>query len=74
MENFAGIVEDLLKEGALAQGSNAAELEEIIVRLWENPALCREYGAKAQKVVHAKAGSIALNAAAVLELMSGKQN
>ena len=69
MENFAGVMEDLLAAGAVIQVQDRQELEATLLRLWNNPQLRLEYGDRARQLVEAKAGAADAGAKRVCELL-----
>jgi 3-deoxy-D-manno-octulosonic-acid transferase len=58
MQNFKEIVGSFLSQDGAVQVRNAAELEQAVAGLLENPARCQELGANAQKVVRQNLGAI----------------
>ncbi len=69
MENFAGVMEDLLAADAVIQVRDRRELEAELLRLWSNPQLRRQYGERARQLVESKSGAAAASAARVCELL-----
>lgn len=69
MENFAGVMEDLLAADAVIQVPDRRELEATLLSLWGNPQQRREYGDRARQLVEAKAGAADAGAARVCELL-----
>lgn len=69
MENFRGVMSDLLREQAVVQVADVVDLEQAIIRLARDPESRARLGDRAREAVRSRAGVLARTAEACLEVI-----